>query len=279
MRYIRGNQISESSQIRKSSNIIKIIEYPNKSDPTHSLSFYILSDLNVFCREMLKRVKKPQTSDFFKEVQSLNQKTEASLQRSARRSEKSYSTGFLYVAELIEKRMSSAFGLFLANSMSVRLIDNFTALKTKEFPVGANRGVSGIDGNIASAIGFASAHQKPVILLIGDLAFLHDLNSLSLLKPKTQNSQSLIIFLLNDNGGGIFSELKIAKYETYKHIFKEVFTTPQNLTFRHSASQFDLEYFLVEQPNDRQAIEEAYKKAVLKISEGKSSLIEILIDK
>ena len=65
--------------------------------------------------------------------------------------------------------------------------------------VNGNRGASGIDGLIASAAGYARGLDKPVTLMIGDLAALHDLNSLGMLRDLPV---PLIIVLLNNGGGG-----------------------------------------------------------------------------
>ena len=70
--------------------------------------------------------------------------------------------------------------LFLSNSMPIR---DFDAYDAHGFTfVKANRGASGIDGIISSAVGILQAAKRDVYLVIGDIAFLHDLNSLHLLK-------------------------------------------------------------------------------------------------
>jgi len=102
--------------------------------------------------------------------------------------------------------------------------------------VALNRGASGIDGIISSAAGFSSGLCLPVTLMIGDLAFLHDMNALSLLGD---GRNRLVVVVLNNNGGGIFSFLPIAA-ET--EIFEQFFATPQNYCVKTAAETFGIDH-------------------------------------
>uniref|UniRef100_UPI0034E9586B thiamine pyrophosphate-dependent enzyme n=2 Tax=Enterococcus TaxID=1350 RepID=UPI0034E9586B len=94
--------------------------------------------------------------------------------------------------------------LLLANSNAIRFVDRYGTVTGSAYQVFGNRGVNGIDGLISTVAGIAAASQKPTYLLIGDLAFFHDMNGLQLLK---QYQLPVTIILLNNNGGGIFSFL------------------------------------------------------------------------
>jgi 2-succinyl-5-enolpyruvyl-6-hydroxy-3-cyclohexene-1-carboxylate synthase len=72
--------------------------------------------------------------------------------------------------------------------------------------VHANRGVSGIDGTVSTAAGLALATGRPTRVLVGDVAWLHDLGGL-VLGPHEQ-VPDLTVVVLNDGGGGIFSLLE-----------------------------------------------------------------------
>lgn len=72
--------------------------------------------------------------------------------------------------------------------------------------VHANRGLSGIDGTISTAAGFALAVDRPTRVLVGDVAFLHDLGALVL--GPGERRPDLTVVVLNDGGGGIFSLLE-----------------------------------------------------------------------
>lgn len=128
-------------------------------------------------------------------------------------------------------------------------------------PVFANRGTSGIDGTIATAAGIAAGLDRPVTLVIGDLAFQHDLNSLALLRDRR-----VIVVLINNDGGGIFSFLPIAQHED---VFEPYFGTPHGLTFGPAAALYGLAY---EAPTNVPAFEAAYSAACAR--DG-SSVIEV----
>ncbi|WP_251519482.1 MULTISPECIES: 2-succinyl-5-enolpyruvyl-6-hydroxy-3-cyclohexene-1-carboxylic-acid synthase [Staphylococcus] len=130
-----------------------------------------------------------------------------------------------YVRALLEK-LSDTDTLFVSNSMPIRDVDNL--LIDCQAKVYANRGANGIDGVTSTALGMAV--HKPTTLLIGDLAFYHDMNGL--LMSKLHDIQ-LNIVLLNNDGGGIFSYLP-QKQEAESY-FERLFGTPIGLNFEHTA--------------------------------------------
>lgn len=91
--------------------------------------------------------------------------------------------------------------LQLANSSPVRNAQLFPLRPGVE--VYCNRGTSGIDGSMSTAVGYASVHDGPVYLLIGDLSYLYDLNILY----NGTIPGNLRIVLLYNNGGEIFRAL------------------------------------------------------------------------
>ncbi len=141
------------------------------------------------------------------------------------------------VAAMASHSVGSSDALYLASSMPVRDMDMYGLAGGADVVVVANRGVSGIDGTIASAIGFARGSGKPVTLITGDLALLHDMNSLALVRHA---GVPVRIILLNNNGGGIFSFLPVASAPRH---FEKVFGTPHQLgNFHDVAAQFSLGY-------------------------------------
>ena len=140
------------------------------------------------------------------------------------------------VAWLVSRRLGAGEGLYLASSMPVRDMDAFGCPRPEPAVVGANRGASGVDGTIATAAGFARGLGKSVTLMIGDVAFLHDLNSLRL--SRTLDTPFVIV-VLNNDGGGIFSFLPIAGFSD---AFERYFGAPHGMTFEHAAALFGVEY-------------------------------------
>jgi len=171
------------------------------------------------------------------------------------------------VARLIAENTPGSSGLFVANSLPVRLLDSFAGFKMRplsETPLLAcNRGASGIDGTVATASGYSVGLARPVTILIGDLALLHDLNSLSIVRTLPH---PMTIVLINNDGGGIFSLLPVADRTD---LFEPYFATPHGLTFETSARQFGLEYFAPGTPDDLVA---DYRQA---LKSARSSLIEL----
>ncbi len=121
---------------------------------------------------------------------------------------------------------------FIGNSMIVRLVDMVSELN--EQAVYSNRGASGIDGLVATALGVQQTLNEPLHLLIGDTSLLYDLNSLALL---TQSKAKLIITVINNDGGAIFDMLPVPQAQ--KQSFYQM---PHGLTFEHAAKQFGLGY-------------------------------------
>ena len=113
----------------------------------------------------------------------------------------------------------------------------------------ASRGASGIDGLVSSAIGAALAHQAVgggvACALLGDLAFLHDAPGLML--GPAEPRPDLCIVVVNNNGGGIFSELEQA---AVPGPFERVFGTPHGADLGHLSQAAGLPYTRLEHPAD-----------------------------
>ncbi|MGH2519179.1 MAG: 2-succinyl-5-enolpyruvyl-6-hydroxy-3-cyclohexene-1-carboxylic-acid synthase [Chloroflexota bacterium] len=117
--------------------------------------------------------------------------------------------------------------LFASNSMPIRDMDTFFPAQPGRFRLLANRGASGIDGVVSSALGAAAAGMGQAVLVIGDVAFYHDLNGLLAARRHELN---LTVVLLNNDGGGIFSFLPQAR-ETADGTFDLLFGTPHAIDF------------------------------------------------
>ncbi|MEB8125422.1 2-succinyl-5-enolpyruvyl-6-hydroxy-3-cyclohexene-1-carboxylic-acid synthase [Staphylococcus succinus] len=138
----------------------------------------------------------------------------------------------VYVSNVLDK-LTSQDALFVSNSMPIRDVDNL--FMDCEAEVYANRGANGIDGVVSTALGMAV--HKNITLLIGDLAFYHDMNGLLMSKL---NDINLNIILLNNDGGGIFSYLP--QKEAAESYFERLFGTPTGLNFEHTALLYDFAF-------------------------------------
>lgn len=154
--------------------------------------------------------------------------------------------------------------VFLGNSMPIRDADMYGAAEGYVTRVFANRGASGIDGNIATAAGIAHSVGS-ITCVLGDLAALHDLNSLGLLK-----ANKVVLVIINNAGGGIFSFLPIAEYGEYA---EEFFNTPHDCRFESAAGMYGLEYA---QPETMMDFQTAYDAA---LASDSSTIIEVITDR
>ena len=147
--------------------------------------------------------------------------------------------------------------------MPIRDMDSFAFSQKPGIKVTANRGASGIDGLLASALGFAQGLQTSTTLLLGDLSLFHDLNSLALL---AKSPIPLVIVLINNKGGGIFHFLAISKHQD---IFEPYFTTPHDLNFSVLAQAFGIPSQRIEH---LESFQSAYQEA---LQSGRSVLLEV----
>lgn len=241
-------------------NYILVTNHPFRFDPAHKLSWRIEANLVQFCKKMETETK---TSIDLKWKNRILEKSNIVEKILNEMVQDNIPISEPSVARILSKEISIKQTLFVASSLPIREMDMFAKSNDKVNLVKSNRGASGIDGTIASATGFVKGSDRPVTLLIGDLAFIHDLNSLSLVKNM---SETLIIILLNNQGGGIFSFLPISQYPD---VFETFFGTPHQMTFKHAAELFELDYSC---PGSNREFRTAYRKAQ---RSDRSTIIEI----
>ncbi len=155
--------------------------------------------------------------------------------------------------------------LFASSSMPVRDVDAYVTAGVDIRCVG-NRGASGIDGIASSALGAALASGRPTLALVGDLAFLHDLNGLV---PARALGLPVVFLLLNNDGGGIFHLLPIREHEP---AFTRYFATPHGLDFRHAGALYDLPFRRVPAAEVAAVVQAAF-------TEGGTHIIEVSSDR
>lgn len=257
---IVGKHLLAAIQRWEPKNFIVIDPYPSRYNPDHNATRQIEASPEDVALQLAARIEQLCQNDL--PLRALSSAIEQELDE--------YCSPEKLLTEISTARIVSAaipegHGLFLANSMPIRDVDSYAALRQNgDAPrCGMNRGASGIDGNIATAAGFAQGLEAPVTLVIGDISFLHDLNSLTLLRAM---QHPLHIVVINNNGGGIFSFLPIADE---KDIFETYFATPQSYSIRSAAETFGIAY---SKPSDKRQFEECYQERYRSNSSG---IIEI----
>jgi 2-succinyl-5-enolpyruvyl-6-hydroxy-3-cyclohexene-1-carboxylate synthase len=129
--------------------------------------------------------------------------------------------------------------LFIGSSRPVRDVEGFAAPRSG-ISVFANRGLAGIDGNISTAFGI-SGNFAQTFAILGDITFQHDLGALI-----SQPTNSTTIFVIDNNGGGIFSTLPQAGVDG----FEIIFGTPQNTNLEKLVTGFGISVTKVKTKSD-----------------------------
>jgi 2-succinyl-5-enolpyruvyl-6-hydroxy-3-cyclohexene-1-carboxylate synthase len=148
------------------------------------------------------------------------------------------------LSDLSEPRVAAELGgglpaeatVVVASSMPVRDAETFFPARERPPRVLANRGANGIDGTVSTAFGVAAVADGPVVLLIGDVALIHDLGGLL---AASRLGLKLTVVLLHNDGGGIFDFLPVSGEGAD---FVEHVATPHGLDFAHAAALFGLGY-------------------------------------
>ncbi len=156
--------------------------------------------------------------------------------------------------------------IFVSSSMPVRDLDAFAFPGRKPLRVYGNRGASGIDGILSSAAGVAAGEEGPVLAIVGDVAFIHDMNGLL----SARDHAEVIFVLVNNDGGGIFHFLPIRDFEP---AFTRHFATPHGLDFAHAAALYGLPH---ERVRTRAHLASSLERA---IARGGSGIVEVVTDR
>ncbi len=210
---------------------IQVSDHPHRQDPHHQTTWRFVCNPAVFCETISGFIGKDVSTDWLHSWQERAEHIGSALSSVFREQTALTEPGIVY--DLTSHLLPDC-SLFIANSMPIRDADLFLF---PDQPIGSlfgNRGVSGIDGNIATATGIAMGKKQPVIALLGDLTTLHDLNSLAQLKDCPY---PVLIVVINNQGGGIFSFLPIAEKT---HLFETCVAAAHPYTFEGAATLFQL---------------------------------------
>lgn len=165
--------------------------------------------------------------------------------------------------------LTDHYAVFAGNSMAVRHIDAFDRPDRRKIMFYGNRGASGIDGNISTALGIAaSGKYEHVVAILGDITFYHDMNGLLAIHQANINNITFIV--LNNDGGSIFYRLPVADTIADNPLFSDLFLMPHGLRFEHAAAMYGLAYRATNNaPDLAHTLDDAFSDP------GKSMLIEI----
>ena len=244
-------------------------ESPDRMDPGHCVTEYIETGIAPFCRSVMDYLKTGPGAGEGIGNKGWMASWAAASDAVARTVDEHMPDDLSEpaVARLVSQHTPDQATLVLASSMPIRDMDMFGDTAGRAPFVAANRGASGIDGAIATAVGLAYGRRTPVILVVGDLGLLHDLNSLAL---AASAPEPVVIVAINNHGGGIFSFLPVARCG---EAFEPMFGTPHPYCFEQAARMFGLGYDHV---HDMDTLSEAYART---LSSGESRIIEVTTDR
>ena len=152
----------------------------------------------------------------------------------------------------------------LANSTAVRYSNLFDQPAQKELTCYSNRGTSGIDGSISTAVGAAQAKGELTTVISGDLSFFYDSNALWI-SPFPKN---LKIIIINNQGGSIF---RIIDGPSKLEELEPFFEVKHNLNAKYIAKTFGIDYYFC----NEETILKEHLETVYRDNINSSSLLEI----
>src|SRR5574343_438030 len=192
--------------------------WPRWSDPARRLTHLLRAEPAAVCQALLDTLPAPSPESWLTACMALEAAAEARAERT-------------HIQALIEELADDS-ALFVGNSLAIRQLDVDSGSGCKTLHMHANRGASGIDGNISTAAGIA-AHHRRTVALIGDLTCQHDLGGLALARDR-----DLVIVMVNNGGGGIFDHLPTRERPELTAGWR----TPQQIDFSHAESAFGISY-------------------------------------
>jgi 2-succinyl-5-enolpyruvyl-6-hydroxy-3-cyclohexene-1-carboxylate synthase len=217
-----------------------VIDAGAPRDPTHLATSYMLGDAAATLANLAERVTalgKSGNCGWLDAWKAVDRAAAAAIESALAHEEDPFEgRAVSEVAVLLPEGAT----LVVGNSMPIRDVDAFVRGDRRRLRIVSNRGANGIDGVISTALGAAAVAAGPVVLLVGDLSFLHDLNGM-LAASKFDLDATVVV--LNNDGGGIFSFLPQAE-QLDATTFEALFGTPTGLEIAAAARLFGASHAL-----------------------------------
>lgn len=219
---------------------------PNRIDPCHKVTDFIEMRADLFSNLLTTKVEARTPSLWLSLWKEYSLNIEEILEEFFH---KENSLTELGVINQILNYSNENTSFFLGNSLPIRYFDTFFFPKESSGQMYANRGASGIDGNLATALGVARGSRQPVIAIVGDLTFLHDLNTLALIES---HPLPIVFVVLNNFGGGIFQFLPTKNIDA--EIFDKLFQCRHSTSIEPFVKGFNLPFYQPDNLNDFQTV-------------------------
>lgn len=263
--FLGGHIVSKNillwSKHLKNCQQILVTDKPRHVDPNLEISLSINLDSKNFCECLINTTKRKPPCSFPSLWKQYALTVENSVENFFEDQEELYEP--MSITNLIPILEETPFPIFLGNSLTIRYGDNFLFPKKITQKIYGNRGVSGIDGNISTAAGICKGLNMPMVAVMGDLTFFHDIGSLNLIN---KHNLPLIIIVINNQGGGIFDFLP---YGHKKEFINTHISPTADLQIGNIASSFNIPFWKATTSNE-------YKKMIKHlIYEKTGGIIEI----
>jgi 2-succinyl-5-enolpyruvyl-6-hydroxy-3-cyclohexene-1-carboxylate synthase len=211
-----------------------VIDAGTPRDPSHLATRYINADAATTFAKLADRVANLSRSadrQWLDAWRAVDQTTGAAIESALAHEECPFEgRAVAEVAALLPEGAT----LVVGNSMPIRDVDAFVRGDWRRLRIVSNRGANGIDGIVSTALGAAAIADGPLVLIVGDLSFFHDLNGLF---AAAKFGLDATIVVLNNDGGGIFSFLPQAE-QLDAATFEALFGTPTGLDIGAAARLF-----------------------------------------
>ena len=227
---------------------ILVDPWPRHNDPIHRLTHLLRADPLAACQALLAARPQPCPHGWH---HALAEQDALLIDN----------TGARHIPVLVAETPANS-ALFIGNSLAIRQFDTHSGTADHAIHCYGNRGASGIDGNISTALGLSEVHGR-VVALLGDLTCQHDLGGLAL-----ATGRNAVIVAVNNCGGGIFDHLPQAALPE----FEKGWRTPQQINLEHASLSFGLGYA-------RAADTDTFRNTLrAAFAAGGPHLIELLVD-
>jgi 2-succinyl-5-enolpyruvyl-6-hydroxy-3-cyclohexene-1-carboxylate synthase len=224
-------------------------------DPLHRATRLVRADPALLCGQLAARIGAAAPSPWLAAFQAEEQRAAGLAKHNAPLE--------ATAVETIVDLLPAGGILFSGNSMAIRDLDAYSGTAAKSLRIAGNRGASGIDGNVSTALGLAAGSQQPVVALLGDLTFYHDMNGLL-----AARGLDAVFVVLNNGGGGIFEYLPQSQLAD----FERAWLTPLGLDFAHAARMYGLGYQRISTAAD-------FPAALATALAGGAQLIELMVER
>ncbi len=250
--------------------LISVNDSSRKEDPSHQIRMRLVARPDIFCANLNKLLTDTKPLELAKNFQFEARDWKSFIQQKSAIIDES-KLSYPVISKTTIETIPEDSTLYLGNSTVIRSFDSYASDKvSKRLHTITHRGASGIEGFVSAAIGhtetkFFLGDNSPTTLVLGDVSAIHDLNAFIELKNK---KIPLIIVIVNNQGGGIFTLLPMKKDE---HLIKSMLS-PHDFDFHPLINGLGVTY-LKAQTRDQYI--DSYKQALQKsMSEQAPIVIE-----